>query len=76
MQRLSSRYKERLGKDYHIPEVTLKQIHDAIPKDAYEKNTLKGLSYVARDIMFSLLFYVSTPPLNAIIIAVDSLKLY
>ncbi|KAF8308723.1 uncharacterized protein EI90DRAFT_3129707 [Cantharellus anzutake] len=50
-------YKERLRKDYRIPTITLKQIHEAIPKDAYEKSTLKGLSYVARDIFFSLLFY-------------------
>lgn len=52
------RYKRRLHSDYRLPQVTLKQIHEAVPKDAYEKNTLKGLSYVARDIFFATVFYV------------------
>lgn len=58
----SSRYKQRLNKDYRIPQVTLKQIHTAVPKELYQKSTLKGLSYVARDIAFASLFYVSIPP--------------
>ncbi|KAF8341432.1 delta-12 fatty acid desaturase [Cantharellus anzutake] len=50
-------YTRRLHTDYRLPEITLKQIHEVIPKDAYEKDTLKGLSYVARDIAFATLFY-------------------
>ena len=52
------RYKRRLHTDYRLPQVTLKQIHEAIPKHAYERNTLKGFYYVARDIFFAAIFYV------------------
>lgn len=52
------RYKQRLRTDYKVPQVTLKQIHEAIPKHLYQKSTLKGLSYVARDAAFASLFFV------------------
>lgn len=50
-------YEHRMHTDYKLPQVTLKAIHEAIPKDAYEKKTVKGLSYVARDMFFALIFY-------------------
>ncbi|KAF8321137.1 hypothetical protein DL93DRAFT_2163444 [Clavulina sp. PMI_390] len=50
-------YKKRMATDYKIPQVTLKQIHEAIPKRLYEKSTLKGLSVVARDMAFAIVFF-------------------
>jgi len=38
-------------------QVTLSQLHAAVPKHLYEKSTSKALHYVARDVFFAVLFY-------------------
>ncbi|KAL1748785.1 fatty acid desaturase-domain-containing protein [Schizophyllum fasciatum] len=48
-------YKERLGKAFTPPKATLKEIHDAVPKDLLRRNSWKGAFYVLRDISLSVL---------------------
>lgn len=38
-------------------QVTLKDIHSAIPKHLYEKSTLKALFYIARDVFCAVIVY-------------------
>ncbi|KZS96675.1 hypothetical protein SISNIDRAFT_424253 [Sistotremastrum niveocremeum HHB9708] len=53
----SPEYLARKQKPFRPPNLTLKDIHDAIPKDLYKKNTLLSLGYIARDVFFSALFW-------------------
>ena len=39
------------------PNLSLKQLHDAVPRHLHEKSTLKSLSYVIRHIAFTFGFY-------------------
>ncbi|GLB39262.1 putative fatty acid desaturase [Lyophyllum shimeji] len=50
-------YEARLKKPFKPPTVTLKEIHDAVPKHLLKKNPLKSLTYVLRDITFTLLLF-------------------
>ncbi|RDW85960.1 hypothetical protein BP5796_04285 [Coleophoma crateriformis] len=38
------------GNEYVVPDYTLKQIYDAIPKECFERNVLKSLRYLCQDI--------------------------
>ncbi|RPB17324.1 hypothetical protein P167DRAFT_531573 [Morchella conica CCBAS932] len=37
------------GNEFKIPDFTIKQIHDAIPKHCFKSSTLRSMSYVLRD---------------------------
>jgi len=39
------------GNAFEIPDFTIKEIRDAIPKHCHERSGLRGLGYVARDIL-------------------------
>jgi omega-6 fatty acid desaturase (delta-12 desaturase) len=39
------------GNEFHLPDYTVNDIRNAIPKHCYERSGLRGLSYVARDIL-------------------------
>ena len=39
------------------PTVTLKQIHDAVPKHLLQKDPLRSTGYVLRDVFFCALFF-------------------
>jgi len=43
------------GNEFQLPDFTMKQIHDAIPKHCFNRSATRGLLYVARDI-----FYLAT----------------
>lgn len=53
----SPEYEARLKRPFSPPKVTLKQIHDAVPKHLLQKSPLKALMYVLRDITFTLLLF-------------------
>lgn len=38
------------GNEFEVPDYTMKQIHDAIPKHCFERSAARGLAYVARDV--------------------------
>jgi len=38
------------GNEFVVPDYTLKQIYDAIPKECFERNVLKSLRYLFQDI--------------------------
>ena len=39
------------------PDLSLKKLHDAVPRHLHEKSTLKSLSYILRHIAFTWSFY-------------------
>lgn len=41
----------------NVLQVTLSEVHAAIPKRLYEKNTLKAIGYVLRDILCAVAVY-------------------
>ncbi|KAG6830772.1 hypothetical protein H0H87_007171 [Tephrocybe sp. NHM501043] len=46
-----------LKKPFSPPTVTLKEIHDAVPKQLLKKDPIRAAAYVARDITFTLLLF-------------------
>ena len=51
-------YEERKKRSHFVlPSVTIKDVHAAVPRHLFERNTAKGLFYVARTAGLSLLFY-------------------
>ena len=54
------------GNEFELPNFTIKQIRDAIPAHCYERSAVRGLGYVARDIIyltviFSVFYNFVTP---------------
>ena len=39
------------------PNLSLKQLHDAIPRHLYQKSTLRSLAYILRHVAFTCVFY-------------------
>ncbi|CAA9963662.1 hypothetical protein CFE70_007693 [Pyrenophora teres f. teres 0-1] len=47
------------GNEFEIPDYTIKDIRDAIPKHCFERSAVRGLGYVARDLAsLAATFYV------------------
>ncbi|EEP78768.1 hypothetical protein UREG_03614 [Uncinocarpus reesii 1704] len=47
------------GNTFELPDFTIKQIRDAIPAHCFERNGLRGLSYVFRDLLcLGTTFYI------------------
>ncbi|KAK4175795.1 putative delta-12 fatty acid desaturase [Triangularia setosa] len=47
------------GNEFEVPEFTIKEIRDAIPKHCFERSNLRSFSYVARDIaLLATTFYL------------------
>jgi len=47
------------GNDFTLPDYTIKDIRDAIPKHCFERSGLRGLGYVARDVaLLAATFYL------------------
>ena len=45
------------GNEFVVPNYTLKQIYDAIPKECFERNAIKSIRYLFQDIaLISLTF--------------------
>jgi len=54
-QKLTDTY----GNEFQIPDYTIKQIYDAIPKRCFERSAATGLYYVARDLaLLASTFYI------------------
>ena len=54
------------GNEFELPDFTIKQIRDAIPARCFERSAVRGLAYVARDmlymaVIFSLFYSLVTP---------------
>ncbi|KAG6828272.1 hypothetical protein H0H92_008579 [Tricholoma furcatifolium] len=50
-------YEKRIQTPFKPTKVTLSELHAAIPKHLYEKNTVKALMYVWRDVTCALVVY-------------------
>ncbi|KAB8339218.1 hypothetical protein FH972_022152 [Carpinus fangiana] len=50
--RKSGKLLDTYGNEFTIPDYTIKDIHDAIPKHCFERSAVTGLYYVARDLVF------------------------
>jgi omega-6 fatty acid desaturase (delta-12 desaturase) len=47
------------GREFKLPDYTIKQIRDTIPAECFERSALRGLGYVARDLLLlAATFYV------------------
>jgi len=64
-------YKARLEKPYELPKVTLKQIHDAVPKELHKRSTIKGAAWAVRDALLCAAFYQAAKYIDPF---VDTLK--
>jgi len=53
----SQEYEARLHRPFAPPTVTLKQIHDAVPKHLLKRSAFKATLYVARDIALTILLF-------------------
>lgn len=40
------------GNEFEVPDFTIKQIRDAIPKHCYERSAVRSLAYVVRDMIY------------------------
>jgi len=54
------------GNEFEVPDFTIKDIRDAIPKHCYERSALRSMSYVVRDMIllattFTLYYNFVTP---------------
>lgn len=69
------------GNEFQLPDFTIKQIRDAIPAHCFERSAVRGLGYVARDIVsLAVTFYlfhtyltpanVPSTPLRAVLWAI------
>lgn len=69
------------GNEFKLPDYTIKEIREAIPKHCFERSAVRGLGYVARDIVsLATVFYlfntyctreyVPSTPLRAVLWAV------
>lgn len=47
---LTPKLVDTYGNDFVLPDYTIKEIRDAIPKHCFERSGLRGLGYVARDV--------------------------
>ncbi|KAF9511027.1 hypothetical protein BS47DRAFT_1373161 [Hydnum rufescens UP504] len=65
-------YKKRLATDYTLPKVTLKDIHAAVPKELWEKSTLKGLAWAARDTLLCTVFYFAATYIDPLAQALEA----
>ncbi|TCD68732.1 hypothetical protein EIP91_009878 [Steccherinum ochraceum] len=45
-------YEARLRKPFTPPRISLKQLHDAVPKHLMQKDTLRSAGFVVRDLVF------------------------
>lgn len=55
----SSRMLDTNGKEFKLPDFTIKQIRDAIPAHCYKRDTATSLYYVARDLAsLATVFYI------------------
>lgn len=50
-QQEPKKLRDTYGNEFQLPDYTIKDIRNAIPKHCYERSGLTGLSYVARDIV-------------------------
>ncbi|KAL8670227.1 MAG: hypothetical protein Q9168_005229 [Polycauliona sp. 1 TL-2023] len=53
------RLQDTYGNDFTVPDITIKQIRDAIPAHCFDRSALRGYSYIMRDIiLLALTFYL------------------
>ncbi|CDO70622.1 hypothetical protein BN946_scf184748.g20 [Trametes cinnabarina] len=50
-------YEERLSRPFAPPTITLKQLHEAVPKHLLRKDPIRSTGYVLRDVFFCVLFF-------------------
>lgn len=46
------------GNEFEVPDYTIKEIRDAIPKHCYERSYVKSMSYVFRDMIYLAVTFV------------------
>ncbi|THH17323.1 hypothetical protein EW146_g3466 [Bondarzewia mesenterica] len=59
-------YEARLTTPFAPPTVTLKQIHDAVPKHLLQRSNVKAALYVLRDIILAAIFLVLATKIDTV----------
>ena len=55
-----ARMLDTYGNEFQLPQFTMKEIHDAIPKHCFHRSWVRGLLYVARDFLYlAAIFYTA-----------------
>ncbi|KAH9940693.1 fatty acid desaturase-domain-containing protein [Amylocystis lapponica] len=62
-------YESRRARPFTPPTVTLKQIHDAVPKHLLRKDVLRSSGYVARDVFFCALFFAFAASIEPMLVS-------
>lgn len=44
-------YYDTYGREFHLPDFTIKEIYEAIPQHCFERSAARSLGYVARDLV-------------------------
>ncbi|KAI0655832.1 fatty acid desaturase-domain-containing protein [Cubamyces menziesii] len=66
-------YEERKKRSTFVPpSISIKDVHAAVPRHLFERNTAKGLFYVGRHVAISLLFYLFAKRIDAIVWNISS----
>ncbi|KAJ3926575.1 MAG: fatty acid desaturase-domain-containing protein [Lentinula lateritia] len=60
-------YEARVGKPFVPPDLTIKQVWEAVPKHLFKKSTTKSLLYLARHLLITYLFYVFAQNIDLIV---------
>lgn len=60
-------YEARVGKPFVPPDITIKQVWEAVPKHLFKKSTTKALYYIARHLLITYLFYVFAQNIDLIV---------
>ncbi|GBE87653.1 Delta(12) fatty acid desaturase [Sparassis crispa] len=63
----SPEYEARLARPFAPPTITLKQIHDAVPKRLLRKDPLRSSCYVLRDVFFCTVFFAFAGSIEALL---------
>jgi hypothetical protein len=54
--------KDTYGREFSLPNFTMKDILDAIPAECYERSAARGFGYVSRDLLLIVLMaYYAIP---------------
>ena len=60
-------YEERKNRAFVPPNISIKDVHAAVPRKLFEKNTAKGLFYFGRHVAISALCYVFATQIDQLV---------
>ncbi|KAJ3752777.1 fatty acid desaturase-domain-containing protein [Lentinula raphanica] len=68
-------YEARAGKPFVPPNITIKEVWEAVPKHLFKKSLAKSLFYIARHLLITYLFYAFAQNIDLIVSSVGGTPL-